>query len=123
MLPSAPMTRRALLPTLAALALAACAVPPPPEMPSQPAPAAQPETPPATPDTHPIPPYSAAMEGAWRTEFARETEKRYGIPRITWERPAGWSADAPVTPRAAAPSDGNRTPRPVTDSASSTVKP
>ena len=53
-------------------------------MPSQPAPAAQPETPPATPpatpDTHPIPPYSAAMEAAWRTEFARETEKRYGIP-------------------------------------------
>ena len=49
-------------------------------MPSQPAPAAQPETPPATPDTHPIPPYSTAMEGAWRAEFARETEKRYGIP-------------------------------------------
>ena len=49
-------------------------------MPSQPAPAGQPETPPATPDTHPIPPYSAAMEAAWRTEFARETEKRYGIP-------------------------------------------
>lgn len=52
---------------------------------------------------------------------ARELlEKRYGIPRITWERPAGWAADAPVTPRAVAPSDGNRTPRPVTDSASST---
>ena len=49
-------------------------------MPSQPAPAAQPETPPATPDTHPIPPYSTAMDAAWRTEFARETEKRYGIP-------------------------------------------
>ena len=49
-------------------------------MPSQPAPAAQPETPPATPDTHPIPPYSTAMEAAWRAEFARETEKRYGIP-------------------------------------------
>ena len=85
MLPSAPMTRRALLPSLAALALAACAVPPPPQMPSQPAPPAPPATPqapaPAQPVTvNPLPPYSAAMEAAWRADFARETSKRFGIP-------------------------------------------
>ncbi len=47
-------------------------------------------------------------------------EQRFGIPRLAWDRPAGWSADTPVTPRAPTPSEVNRLGRPVTDSASST---
>ena len=76
------MTRRVLLPSLAALALAACAVPPPPQMPSPSAPSAPPATPaPApAPAVNPLPPYSPAMEAAWRAEFARETAQRYGVP-------------------------------------------
>lgn len=84
MLPSAPMTRRVLLPSLAALALAACAVPPPPSMPAPPAPSAPPATPepppPPAPAVNPLPPYSAAMEAGWRADFARETATRHGIP-------------------------------------------
>lgn len=81
MLPSAPMTRRALLPGLAALALAACAVPPPPSMPTPSAPPAPPATPPPpAPAVNPLPPYSTAMEAGWRADFARETAARYGVP-------------------------------------------
>jgi membrane-bound lytic murein transglycosylase B len=69
------MIRRA-LPCLAVLALAACAVPPPPKMPSEPPAATPAPTPAAVPTTTPhIRDFSLA-----RAEFIRSTAKRYGIP-------------------------------------------
>ena len=79
------MTRRVLLPSLAALALAACAVPPPPQMPSPPAPSAPPAAPAPAPTVNPLPPYSPAMEAGWRSDFARETAQRYRIPQAQVE--------------------------------------
>jgi membrane-bound lytic murein transglycosylase B len=69
------MIRRALLPSLAALALAACAVPPPKPMPqpSAPPPPTPTPAPPATPA--PIRDISAA-----RAEFVRSTSQRFAIP-------------------------------------------
>lgn len=70
------MIRRA-LPCLAALALAACAVPPPKSMPSAAPPpsAIQPVAPPAPPPAPHVRDYSAA-----RAEFVRSTSRRFGIP-------------------------------------------
>ena len=79
------MTRRVLLPSLAALALAACAVPPPPQMPSPPAPSAPPAAPAPAPTVNPLPSYSPAMEAGWRSDFARETAQRYRIPQAQVE--------------------------------------
>ncbi|MFT4177886.1 MAG: lytic murein transglycosylase B [Thermomonas sp.] len=83
------MIRRA-LPCLVALALAACAVPPPKSMPeAAPTPAA-PVDPlaaevPAPADAPTPIPYSPAMEAAWRADFARETAQRYRIPQARIE--------------------------------------
>ena len=71
------MIRRA-LPCLAALALAACAVPPPPTMPSAPPPIPAPV--PAPPPASHIRDFSLA-----RAEFIRSTAKRYGIPEAAIE--------------------------------------
>ena len=65
--------RRALLPSLAVLALAACTVPPPKPMPSQPSP--PPATPPPPAPAEHIRDFSAA-----RAEFVRSTSQRFGIP-------------------------------------------
>jgi membrane-bound lytic murein transglycosylase B len=75
------MIRRALLPSLAALALAACAVPPVKPMPSPPAPVPSPPPPQATSS----PPAPTALPMARdvsvaRTEFVRSTAQRFGIP-------------------------------------------
>ena len=70
------MIRRALLPSLAALALAACAVPPPKPMPQPSAPPAPAAPPPA--DTTP-PPVVRDVSAA-RAEFVRSTSRRFGIP-------------------------------------------
>ena len=70
------MIRRALLPSLAALALAACAVPPPKTMP-------QPSAPPAPvppPPVAPPPPMVFGDVSAARAEFVRSTSQRFGIP-------------------------------------------
>jgi len=68
------MIRRALLPSLAALALAACAVPPPKPMP-------QPSAPPApAPPAAPTPPPVVRDVSAARAEFVRSTSQRFGIP-------------------------------------------
>ena len=74
------MIRRA-LPCLAALALAACAVPPPPTMPSVPLPppVPAPVAEPSSPATH-IRDFSLA-----RAEFIRSTAKRYDIPEASIE--------------------------------------
>ncbi len=66
------MIRRSLLPSLAALALAACAVPPPPAMPSAP-----PPIPPAPPPADA--PHVRDITVA-RAEFVRSTAKRFDIP-------------------------------------------
>ncbi|WP_189375955.1 lytic murein transglycosylase B [Thermomonas carbonis] len=67
------MIRRALVPSLAALALAACAVPPPKPMPSPPAtPAPVVEAPPPAPHLRDI--------GPARAEFVRSTAQRFNIP-------------------------------------------
>jgi membrane-bound lytic murein transglycosylase B len=67
------MIRRALLPSLAALALAACAVPPPKPMP-------QPSAPPAPPPVPPTPPTVVRDVSVARAEFVRTTSQRFGIP-------------------------------------------
>jgi membrane-bound lytic murein transglycosylase B len=72
------MIRRALLPSLVALALAACAVPPPKPMPSPSAPPPAPPAPapaPATPPAAHLGDISAA-----RAEFVRSTAQRFAIP-------------------------------------------
>jgi membrane-bound lytic murein transglycosylase B len=67
------MIRRA-LPSLAALALAACAVPPPKPMP-------QPSAPPApAPPAAPTPPPATRDVSVARAEFVRSTSQRFGIP-------------------------------------------
>ena len=67
------MIRRALVPSLAALALAACAVPPPKAMPSPPAtPAPVVVAPPPAPHLRDI--------GPARAEFVRSTAQRFNIP-------------------------------------------
>ena len=73
-LPSPPMIRRA-LPCLAALALAACAVPPPKPLPSPPQ-AAVPVQP-----SQPVPavPHERDFSAA-RAQFVRDTSARFGIP-------------------------------------------
>ena len=68
------MIRRALLPSLAALALAACAVPPPKAMPS--ATALPPPMEPA-----PAPPPPVRDISLARAEFVRSTSTRFGIPQ------------------------------------------
>ena len=69
----APMIRRALVPSLAALALAACAVPPPKPMPS-------PSAPPApVADATPPAPHLRDI-GPARAEFVRSTAQRFKIP-------------------------------------------
>lgn len=67
------MIRRALLPCLAALALAACAVPPPKPMPLPPA------TPPPVVDATPPAPHLRDIAPA-RAEFVRSTAQRFNIP-------------------------------------------
>jgi membrane-bound lytic murein transglycosylase B len=67
------MIRRALVPSLAALALAACAVPPPKAMP-------QPSAPPATPVPPPPPAAHVRDISAARAEFVRSTAQRFDIP-------------------------------------------
>ncbi|HQX94396.1 MAG TPA: lytic murein transglycosylase, partial [Thermomonas sp.] len=69
------MIRRALLPSLAALALAACAVPPPKPMPQ---PSAPPVPPPPVAPTPP--PVVFGDVSAARAEFVRSTSQRFGIP-------------------------------------------
>ena len=72
------MIRRALLPSFAALALAACAVPPPKPMPQPSAPPVAP--PPATPESPPASTGQARDISAARAEFVRSTSQRFGIP-------------------------------------------
>ncbi|MEF9977489.1 MAG: lytic murein transglycosylase B [Thermomonas sp.] len=67
------MIRRALVPSLAALALAACAVPPPKPMPSPPA------TPPPVVEATPPAPHLRDI-GPARAEFVRSTSQRFNIP-------------------------------------------
>ena len=67
------MTCRALLPCLAALALAACAVPPPKPMPSPPA------APPPVVEATPPAPHLRDI-GPARAEFVRSTAQRFNIP-------------------------------------------
>ena len=67
------MIRRALVPSLAALALAACAVPPPKPMPAPPAP------PPPVVDAAPSAPHLREI-GPARAEFVRSTAQRFDIP-------------------------------------------
>ena len=69
------MIRRALLPSLAALALAACAVPPPKPMPPPSAPPV-----PAPPVAPTPPPVVFGDVSAARAEFVRSTSQRFGIP-------------------------------------------
>ena len=69
------MIRRALLPSLAALALAACAVPPPKPMPQPSAPLVPPSPVAPTP-----PPVVFGDVSAARAEFVRSTSQRFGIP-------------------------------------------
>ena len=69
-----PMIRRALLPCLAALALAACAVPPPKPMPSPPA------APPPVVEAAPPPAPHLRDIGPARAEFVRSTAQRFNIP-------------------------------------------
>ena len=68
------MIRRALLPSLAVLALAACTVPPPKPMPQPSAP-----PPPATP-APPAPVEHVRDFSAARAEFVRSTSERFAIP-------------------------------------------
>ena len=68
------MIRRALLPSLAVLALAACTVPPPKTMP-QPAATSPPVVPPPPAPVEHVRDFSAA-----RAEFVRSTSQRFGIP-------------------------------------------
>ena len=70
----APMIRRALLPSLAVLALAACTVPPPKTMP-QPAATSPPVVPPPPAPVEHVRDFSAA-----RAEFVRSTAQRFDIP-------------------------------------------
>ncbi len=76
------MIRRALLPSLAALALAACAVPPPKAMPSATAP------PPieATPASAPPPAPHVRDITLARAEFVRSTSRRFDVPQAEIER-------------------------------------
>ncbi|RZA21889.1 MAG: lytic murein transglycosylase B [Lysobacteraceae bacterium] len=70
------MIRRALIPCLAALALAACAVPPPKAMPQPSAPPPPPAASAPTPEAVPhVRDFSIA-----RAEFVRATAQRFGIP-------------------------------------------
>ncbi|HWS77460.1 MAG TPA: lytic murein transglycosylase B, partial [Thermomonas sp.] len=69
------MIRRALVPSLAALALAACAVPPPESMPQPSAP-----PPPATPLPPPPPVAHVRDISVARAEFVRSTAQRFDIP-------------------------------------------
>ena len=75
------MTRRT-LPFLAALALAACAVPPPPTKPSAPP---SPPLPAPSPVVTPPPAPHIRDFSLARADFIRSTAKRYGIPEASIE--------------------------------------
>ena len=76
------MIRRALLPSFAALALAACAVPPPKAMPSATAPPPMEATPASAP---PPAPHVRDITLA-RAEFVRSTSRRFDVPQADIER-------------------------------------